>query len=260
MVIKDIVEDIMNRLGFKSDFLFVSMTPYDIAKFIEENTLRTWNNYRGWYHDTTITLSEADIVRTSTGNLLVAGQVTYRLPIEMLDLIANGHEIFSITNMELFLGNYSSQTFFGDANTDYIPMSMYHSNMAEMAYNLSSLNTAIPRVRAKFEAPNKIVVTSAQTLPKNTKYQMKLRLKHTQNLKTITDGDYEAFRQLAMLEVMCYVYHNELKYLDGINTGNTTVELKLDMFEDCDSKLEEFKEKLYNTMSIDATTNFNTLL
>ncbi len=260
MDISTLVSDLMIETGLDSDFMYTSMNPFDIARFIEGKVLRTWNNYRRWYHNVIVEFEEEDIVRTSgdlykMGNRMYAGDITYRIPQTIRDLVANGVELFNVSDVEIYMGYNSTSMLYSNKN-NVSPISLFNAPIPKMAYELSALNAAMPVVRAKFEAPDKIVMINGYNLPKKTRYQMSLGLKHTVNLKTISHGDEEPFKQLCKLELMCSLYENELKYLDGMNVGNANVELKLDAYEECRNDLKEFKEKLYNDMMIGNAKNF----
>jgi hypothetical protein len=189
------------------------------------------------------------------GFKMYAGDITYRIPQTIRDMIANGIELFNISDVELYMGNNSTSMMISNY-TNTAPFSLFNAPVQKMAYELSAMNAAMPVVRAKYEAPDKIVMVNGYNLPKNTRYQMSLGLRHNNNLKTISHGDYEAFKELSRLELMVMLYENELKFLDGMNVGNANVELKLDAYEECRNELKEFKEKLYNDMMIGNAKNY----
>lgn len=115
------------------------------------------------------------------GNRMYAGDITYRIPQKTIrDLVANGVELFNVSDVEIYMGYNSTSMLYSNKN-NVSPISLFNAPISKMAYELSALNAAMPVVRAKFEAPDKIVMINGYNLLKNS-LSNELRFKHTVNL------------------------------------------------------------------------------
>ena len=90
MHMNDLVDSIMNLLGMKNDFVFYSMTPFDIQEYIEKNTLRDFSLLRPYIFDAVVSFPDSDIMEYTKGSELEHASVTYRLPKEILELYITG--------------------------------------------------------------------------------------------------------------------------------------------------------------------------
>ena len=99
MHMNELVDSVMNLLGMKNDYVYYSMTPYDIQDYIEKNTLRDFSQLRPYIYDVVVTFPNEDIMEYTKGTAMRHASITYRLPKGILDLIDNGLEIFSAGNV-----------------------------------------------------------------------------------------------------------------------------------------------------------------
>lgn len=250
-----IVNSVMNLLGMKNDFVFYSMTPYDIQEYIEKNTLKTFSRYRPYIFTTVITLRKEDILDHSPGSTLKHSSITYRMPEEILALAKNGLEIFSAGNVIPYSMNRVQNIFGGSYINGIVDLSAV--DLGVQAYNMQSYNAVVPRIKAEYIPPNKLLIKNGiGNITENQQYQIRLSCFHSKNLKTMKEGQYEAFKHLALLDIAHFIYHNDLKYMDQVNTGNSNTDLKLDLFEDIDSKRNEFIDELKDTQAIDSGASF----
>ena len=255
MHMNDLVDSIMNLLGMKNDFVFYSMTPFDIQEYIEKNTLRDFSLLRPYIFDAVVSFPDSDIMEYTKGSELTHASVTYRLPKEILELLENGLDIFSAGNVSVYGANHPRSVLGGD----YIHAlgSMNDITIPLEAYMMSAYGASVPRLRAVYSPPNKLIIKNGNGyISARQQYSIRLSCYHNKNLKTIRDGYMMAFRKYALLDIAHFVYHNNLKYFDQLNTGNSTTDLKLDLFEDIDNKRNEYIEELKSSQAIDSMASF----
>lgn len=255
MNMNTVVNEVMNLLGMRNDFVFYSMTPFDIQDYLEKNTLRVYSRYRPFIFDTVVKFKKEDILDHSLGSTFTHSSVTYRMPEEILSLARNGLEIFSAGNVKPYCMNRINNMMGGTYVHGIVDLSAV--NLGVQAVNMQSYDSTVPRLRAEYSPPNKIIIKNGVgNVTENQQYSIRLSCYHTDNLKTMKDGQLEGFKKLALLDIAHYIYHNSLKYLDQVNTGNSNTDLKLDLFEDIDSKRNEYLEELKNTQALDSGASY----
>lgn len=72
---------------------------------------------------------------------------------------------------------------------------------------------------------------------------LKLRVKHSESLNTISAGMMTIFEQLCFSDIATYLYNN-LKFFDGQDTGYGSIDLKMDLLEQWMNKKDEIMAKL----------------
>lgn len=256
MTINDVVNEVMNRLGMRNDYIFYSMDAFDIQEYIENYTLELYSRYRPYVFSTIIYFKEEDILDYSLGSAMKHGSITYRMPKEIRDLADNGLRIFSAGKLEPYYANRINDAM-GNAYVRNID-GLSGINIGEQAYAMSAFAMAVPRLKAEFVPPDKIIIKNGTGhIHKNQPYQIRLSCYHPKNLKTLKDGHFERFKKLALLDVAHHIYHNDLKFIDQMNTGNTTTDLKLDLFEDIDTKLNDYIDELKAVMALDGASSWS---
>ena len=88
----------------------------------------------------------------------------------------------------------------------------------------------------------------------NSSYEVIMGVKHELNLTTIPDTALLTFKELATLDLGAFIY-NQLKRIDGGDTGAGQIELKIDHLANC---AEEYKN-LIKELSEDANLDFETI-
>ena len=255
MNMNTVVNEVMNLLGMKNDFVFYSMTPYDIQDYLENYTLQIYSRYRPYTFNTIVTFRKEDLLDHSLGSKMTHSSVTYRMPKEILQLAENGLEIFSAGDVKPYCMN-RIQNMLGGAYVHGFT-DLNDVDLGVQAINMQSYNAVVPRLRAQFSPPNKIIIKNGVgNITENQQYQIRLSCYHAKNLKTMNDGQLEGFRKLALLDIGHYLYHNDLKFMDQVNTGNSSTDLKLDLFEDIDTKRNEFLEELKAKQALDSMASY----
>lgn len=99
------------------------------------------------------------------------------------------------------------------------------------------LDTMRGPLRWMFRSPDKIefkhIIEAYQA------YDLELNTTHAKSLATIDEGYAEAFKELSFLDLKIVLWNSEFKYLDGTSVGDSTIELKLESFQNAENDKKE---------------------
>lgn len=261
--INQIVDEVMNLAGMKNDFVYYSMTPFDIQEYILDHTLPEYSRILPYVEEMIVSFRTEDILENDDLKNSGPSKVVYAIPKELREVSRNGMTIYSIGHLEEVPGANTIGTGIpgGLGMLNYTSLDSSSMNIPVQGYRAMNAAFAIPRYTCSFQAPNKIVVDNGYgIMNSNNKYKIRVSFMHPRNLKTLTGGQYATFRQLAYYDVVSYILDNELKYMDQINLGNSTTDLKLALYEDVQSERLKFLEDLRSKKVYDSAMSFITAL
>lgn len=260
MNINTVIDEVMNLAGMKNDFVYYSMSPFDLQQYVLDHTLPEYSRILPNVEIVHIKLRDKDILERTLRNSMSGTRIVYALPEELRARHESGEKIFSVGNLEAVAGgagNVGMPVGLGQFN--YSAMDISHLNIPRTGYRMTSAAFGMPRYQAKYAEPNKIIIENGNGyINENSTYKLRVSFQHARNLKTLGEKYYSTFRQLAYFDVVSYLLDNELKYMDQLNTGNSSTDLKLQMYEDIQNARKTFLEDLRSKRVYDSAVSFIT--
>ncbi|MDD3172138.1 MAG: hypothetical protein PHF63_00465 [Herbinix sp.] len=164
----------------------------------------------------------------------------YRVPEELVA----GRRIITINNIEPrnrpMGGNYL------DPNMGYQSSELFGEiMMTQLNQDLTSLVT--PPFTWEFREPNILILYNITALYGEAEFDF--GLVHDENLSTIPMTLYEAFHELALLDIKEFLY-NALKYYNELSTAYGTITLKIDDWSDAANQKSDLLSKWTDTFHL----------
>ena len=260
MNINNVIDEVMNLAGMKNDFVFYSMNPFDLQKYVLDHTLPEYSRILPNVETVTIRLRNKDILEKSERNSMSGTRIVYALPEELRQRSDSGEKIFSVGNLEVVSGGSSNTgmpSSLGQFN--YSAMDISQLNIPRTGYRQMSASFGMPRYQVKYADPHKLIIENGNGyINEDTNYKVRVSFQHARNLKTLGEKYYSTFRQLAYFDIVSYLLDNELKFMDQLNTGNSSTDLKLQLYEDIQSARKTFLEDLRSKRVYDSAVSFIT--
>lgn len=91
----------------------------------------------------------------------------------------------------------------------------------------------------KFIEPNKIQFYNQDIFYDNHSYDLTILTTHATNLSTLPDSIASSFMNLFKLDLKRILYESEFKYLDGVETPYTKIDLKLNGWDQAENLREQ---------------------
>lgn len=168
---------------------------------------------------------------------------TFYIPSYILDILyRDDMKVISISNIEESRLNLVTN------GVQYAPMSTM--GMISAGGEGHVLSASLMRrklefynqpLRYNFISPDKInFKASIDTLKA---FDIIFEVTHPKSLATISEGYYEAFKELAVLDLRIFLWNNEFKYLDETTYGDGTLSLKIDKFSTAEDDKKELIDK-----------------
>ena len=184
-----------------------------------------------------------------TEDMLIQSRL-YKLPKEVIDdLIQLDIDLFSIrefythNNFDIH-GNtrpdeFSAiRPFASDTGMFCGDMTIIEAGYMDSYTDLTGLKSIRVDVKSNRTAEfNRQIIT-------DYKYSFDVYTTHAPNFSTITMDYEESFTELAKLDLMRILYNNEFKYIDKVDTGFASLDLRLEHFEQAEEKYQELLIKL----------------
>lgn len=174
-------------------------------------------------------------------------KMTIELDIADLDYIKHDyyHSIFRLPDVfgdrrlisigNVYYGDYNRSV--GYATTPELVGTTDLYNTAMMSMAVGHLNSAIVApFTFKFENPNIIHLYNFSTIA--TKLKVDLMMEHYDNLMSIPNSAFQTFYELVILDIKAFLY-NMVKHYNEIQTVHGSVSLKIDDWQDAQSRREE---------------------
>jgi hypothetical protein len=260
MNIDTVVDEVMNLAGMKNDFVYYSMNPFDLQQYVLDHTLPEFSRILPNVEDVQIHLRDKDILERSERSSMSGTRIVYALPEELRLRSENGEKIFSVGNLEVLSGSASNTGMpAGLGQFNFAAMDITTLSIPRAGYQLTAASFGMPRYQVKYADPHKIIISNGNGyINEGTVYKLRVSFQHARNLKTMGEKYYSTFRQLAYYDIVSYLLDNELKFMDQLNTGNSSTDLKLQLYEDIQNARKTFLEDLRSKRVYDSAVSFIT--
>ena len=251
MNVNKLIKRLKDELGL-SEYMKLSFTDKDIYDNIVIHSLEEWSHY--FKQEVTFTNIHLD-------KSLMVGPDVYAIPQYIVDKVqAAGLVIEDIKDYRFigdqavagigsYAGNFMNDMNFGDSYAAFY--ANYRQGSAEA---LSMLNHA-----CFFEKPNKLRFVFSRAVTYTINCMMTFYVSQSPNLSAISETREHDFFDLCKLNLMIYMYNNEAKFIESIQSGLGSINLKIDDWAQAPERKAELLKDLLRYSAISQAAHFLTI-
>ena len=242
MNINKVIKRLKDDLGL-SRFVKLSFSDKDIFDNIVQHSLEEWSHY----FKQSVTFEQVTLDKT-----LQLETDVYALPKDIVDCVRRSGAV--IEDVKQFLSTSDQAvagvgTFIGaylpDLNLTDSYTSLYANYRQGNAEAVNGLNIA-----CFFEKPNKLRFIFPRPIYTAISANISLYISQGDNLSGISETREHDFYELCKCNLQTYLYQNEAKFIETIQSGLGTLSLKVDEWANADERKKELLDKLLEWSTI----------
>ena len=236
----ELVELILQDIGVWDLPIIETVGKDNIIRRIEQSALKEFSTRCPYmyYYD----LTDQDLAaKPGTVDYDSLHGVTYVIP----ESVYAGHTILGIATIKT-KGVNTFNNFYEPAAFTFAPDMMIDA-LSDIQLAATLGHNMARSLTWEWIKPNKIKLYNGWV---SGKYVVKLMLDHDSSLSTLSDTAMTHFRKLATYDVEMFLY-NRFKRIQNLDTGVGNFELRIDDWQDAESKFRDYLDQIDEDQSID---------
>lgn len=250
MNINKLIKRLKDDLGL-TEYMKLSFTDKQLYDNIVIHSLEEWSHYFK---------QEVTFTNVLLNDSLLVAPNTYAIPQKIIDKVQYSNLTIEDVKEYRFVGDTAVAglgSYVGNFMQDMTFAAAYSGAYASMRQATAESITAFNHA-CFFEKPNKLKFVFSRLITNTFKCMITFYVSQSPNLSAISETREHDFYELCKLNLMQYMYHNEAKFIESIQSGMGSINLKVEDWAQAAERKGELLKELLTYSAIRQSAHFQT--